>query len=315
MDGMVLSEFGDVSEFERLDQPKPEPEVGEIRVRVYATSVNPLDCRVRQEGASMGLSTPLILGYDASGVVDALGPGVESVEVGDEVFYTPELFEDGCYAEYNTVSAEIVARKPENLSHPEAAALPVAASTGWAALMKRGNLQLGERVLVHGAGGVGQQVVQIAAAAGAEVFVSASPQTTDIAERLGADTVVDYKSGDFVEAVEEETDGEGVDLVVDTVGGGLLEQSVEALAHRGRMVDIVGDPGDVGPTGKLANATVELLALTRTNETISAVRRLALREQIVPVIDSEYPLEEVGAAHQALQDGGVTGKIVLQIHE
>jgi uncharacterized protein (TIGR02300 family) len=154
-----------------------------------------------------------------------------------------------------------------------------------------------------------------AAAAGAEVFASASPQTTDIAEQLGADTVVDYKSGDFAEAIDEETDGKGVDLVIDTVGGGLLEQSIEALADHGRMVDIVGDPGDVGPTGKLANATVEFMALTRTKETITAVRRLALREQIVPVIDSEYPLEEVAAAHQALEEGGITGKIVLRIHE
>jgi NADPH:quinone reductase-like Zn-dependent oxidoreductase len=315
MKGMVLSEFGDVSVFERQDLPKPEPDVGELRVRVHATAVNPLDCRVRREGASMGLSTPLVLGYDASGVVDAVGPGVEDFEVGDEVFYTSELFEDGCYAEYNTVSEQIVARKPENLTHAEAAALPVVASTGWAALIERGDLQLGEQVLVHGVGGVGQQVVQIAAAAGAEVFASASPQTTDIAERLGADTVVDYRSGDFVETVDEETDGEGVDLVVDTVGGGLLEQSIEALADQGRMVDIVGEPGDVGPTGKLANATVEFMALMRTKETIAAVRRLALREQIVPVIDSEYPLEEVGAAHQALEEGGITGKIVLQIHE
>ncbi|MGM0717489.1 MAG: zinc-binding dehydrogenase, partial [Halobacteriota archaeon] len=285
---------------------------GELRVRVHATSVNPLDCRVRREGDSMGIATPIVVGYDASGVVDAVGPGVDSFEIDDEVFYTPELFVQGCYAEYNVVSAEIVADKPPELSHGEAAAMPVVAATAWAALIKRGGLELGDRVLVHGAGGVGQQVVQVAAAAGAEVYATASPETLEQAEALGAERAIDYRSDSFVDVIDAET-GDGVDLVVDTVGAGTLEESLPVIRPGGRMVDIVGDPGNIGPQAKLNNVGVEFMALERTTETITAVRRLIERGEIVPVIDSEYSLSEVAKAHEQLEAGGVTGKIVLTV--
>lgn len=308
MDAMVIPEFGGPDVFEVRDLPVPEPGPGEIRVRIRATSVNPLDCRVRREGESMGLSTPIVVGYDASGVVDAVGAGVEEFEAGDEVFYTPELFEQGCYAEYNVVSADIVEHKPESLSHAEAAALPVVAATAWSALIERGDLELGERVLVHGAGGVGQQVVQVAAAAGAEVYATASPATLERTESLGAERAIDYRSESFVDVLDTD-----VDLVVDTVGGGVLAESMAVIAPGGRMVDIVGDPGDVGPEGKLNNVGVEFMALERTAETMAAVRRLVERDEIVPVIDSEYPLSDVRNAHEQLEAGGVTGKLVLTV--
>lgn len=114
MKGIILSEFGDISIFEQRDLPRSESDVGQLRVRVHATAVNPLDCRVRREGASMRVSTPLVIGYDASGVVDAVGPSAGSFEVENEVFYTQKLFKDGCHAQYHTLSEQIVARKPEN---------------------------------------------------------------------------------------------------------------------------------------------------------------------------------------------------------
>lgn len=312
MRAMVIPEFGDPDVFEERELPVPEPGAGEFRVRVHATSVNPLDCRVEREGDSMGLETPIVVGYDASGVVDAVGPGVDEFEVGDEVFYTPELFDQGCYAEYNVVSAEIVADKPPGLSHEEAAAMPVVAATAWAALIERGGLELGDRVLVHGAGGVGQQVVQVAAAAGAEVYATTSPETLEQTEALGAERAIDYRSESFVDVIGEETE-DGVDLVVDTVGAGTLEESLAVIRPGGRMVDIIGDPGDIGPQGKLNNVGVEFMALERTEETITAVRRLVERGEIVPVIDSEYSLSEVAKAHEQLEAGGVTGKIVLTV--
>jgi NADPH:quinone reductase-like Zn-dependent oxidoreductase len=312
MRAMVIPEFGDPDVFEERDLPIPEPGPGELRVRVHATSVNPLDCRVRREGDSMGLETPIVVGYDASGVVDAVGAGVESFETGDEVFYTPELFEPGCYAEYNVVSADIVADKPPQLSHEEAAAMPVVGATAWAALVDRGGLELGDRVLVHGAGGVGQQVVQVATAAGADVYATASPETLAQTEALGAERAIDYRSESFVDVVGEETEA-GVDLVVDTVGGGTLEASMAVVRPGGRMVDIVGDPGDIGPQGKLNNVGVEFMALERTNEAITAVGRLLERGDIVPVLDSTYPLSDVAEAHERLEAGGITGKLVLTV--
>ena len=308
MDAMVIPEFGSPEVFEARDLPVPDPGPGEIRVRIHATSVNPLDCRVRQDGDSMGLSTPIVVGYDASGIVDAVGTGVEEFEPGDAVFYTPELFEQGCYAEYNVVSAKIVEHKPESLSHTEAAAIPVVAATAWSALIERGNLELGERVLVHGAGGVGQQVVQIAAAAGAEVYATASPETLDQTVALGAERAIDYRSESYVDVLNADAD-----LIVDTVGGGVLAESIAVIAPGGQMVDIVGDPGEIGPEGKLNNIGVEFMALERTAETMAAVRRLVERGEIVPVIDSEYPLSDVAAAHERLEAGGVNGKLVLTI--
>ena len=314
MRSMVIDSFGDTDVLEERDRPMPEPGPGEIRVRVHATSVNPLDCRVRREGDSMGLSAPMVVGYDASGVVDAVGAGVESVAEGDAVFYTPELFEDGCYAEYNVVPAHLVSRKPATLSHQEAAALPVAACTAWDALVERAGLEVGESVFVHGAGGVGQQIIQIAAAAGAEVYASASPETADIAERLGATDVVNYRTGDFTAVVSESTDGQGVDVIVDTVGGGLLAESFPILRPHGQMVDIVGDPGDIGNEAKLNNTTVSFMALTRGGDKMNAVRKLVERGQVQPVIDSVCPLSEAADAHERIQAGGVAGKIVLTVN-
>jgi NADPH2:quinone reductase len=304
-----LERFGGPAVLTPVERPRPEPGVGEVRVRVMATSVNPLDCRVRQDGAGM-VELPARLGYDVSGVVDALGPGVERFAVGDAVFYTPRLFEPGSYAEYHVEQAAIVAAKPPSLSHAEAASLPVVACTAWAALFDRAGVGLGDRVLVHGGGGVGSMAIQLAAAAGARPVCVTGAATLAQAERLGATLAVDYREGPFAERLAEEP---AFDVVLSTVGGSAPAESVELMAAGGTIVDVVGEAAGVGGPAKLRNVTVEFMALERARATLEAVADVVAAGQLEPVIDRVYPLAEVAQAHRDLEAGGRTGKLVLTV--
>jgi NADPH2:quinone reductase len=301
--------FGGPTVLTPVERPRPEPGVGEVRVRVMATSVNPLDCRLRQNGAGM-VELPARVGYDVSGVVDALGPGVERFAVGDAVFYTPRLFEPGSYAEYHVEQAGIVASKPPSLSHAEAASLPVVACTAWAALFDRAGVELGDRVLVHGGGGVGSMAIQLAAAAGARPVCVTGAATLAQAERLGAAAAVDYREGPFAEGLVDEP---AFDVVLSTVGGNAPAQSVELMAAGGTIVDVVGEAAGVAEPAKLRNITVEFMALERARSTLKAVAAAVAAGQLEPVIDRIYPLAEVAQAHRDLEAGGRTGKLVLTV--
>src|SRR6056297_2779330 len=205
MEAMVITDFGGTDVFERREVETPTPGASELLVRVHASSVNPVDTKIRQAGSWAGISPPTVIGYDVSGVVEAVGDEVTDFAEGDEVFYTPEIFgEEGSYAEYHTADESIVARKPETLSHEEAAALPLAAATAWEAIVERGDVDAGETVLVQGAGGVGAHAVQIAAASGGQVVATASPETVEQTEDLGAARAINYESEDFTEVLESE---------------------------------------------------------------------------------------------------------------
>ncbi|MEJ2634542.1 MAG: alcohol dehydrogenase catalytic domain-containing protein, partial [Calditrichia bacterium] len=189
MKAMVITGFGGPEVFKKTDLEKPVPGPNELLVKVYATSVNPVDYKIRKAGSWAGLELPAVIGYDASGVVEEIGPGVQDFRPGDEVFYTPEIFgKPGTYAEYHVVDEAIVARKPSNLTHEEAAGIPLAGGTAWDALMTRGLLMAGETVLIHGgSGGVGSLAVQIAKAAGAYVYTTCGDYSKDLVRKLGAD--------------------------------------------------------------------------------------------------------------------------------
>ena len=226
--------------------------------------MNPVDTKIRQRGGAYGIEPPVVLGYDVSGVVEAVGAGVEDLVEGDEVFYTPELNARGAYAEFHVAEAGIVVVKPHDLTHEEAAAIPLAACTAWQALVDRAGLELGETVLIHGGGGVGHFAVQIAHAAGARVVVVGNPEMEDALLDFGADLFVDYHEGDGVTAALDLSDGLGADVVFDTVGGDTLARSVGALAAYGRMVTIVGDAtGDFGAAYR-KNAAIYPMMMERS---------------------------------------------------
>lgn len=313
MKATQIKQFGGPDELREVEMDKPEPAPNQLLVKIHATSVNPVDYKLRQSGSWAGLKPPVILGADAAGVVDAVGDGVKDFEVGDEVFYTPEIFGNhfGTYAEYNTIDADIVAPKPEQLSFEEAASIPLAGGTAWDAMITRGLVEVGETVLIHGVGGVGSFAVQIAVASGARVLAVCSDYMVDKVKEYGA-IPINYKKQDFVEEVNNLTDGEGVDLVIDSVGGDTMTRCIPITKRFGRMVGIVGtDAGFNGAGPK--NITVHFLFLERERYKLEQLSRLVERGQITPLIDSVMDLSEVSEAHRKLQKGGVRGKIVLKV--
>jgi NADPH2:quinone reductase len=316
MKAMIITGFGGPEVFKAQELPEPHPQVNEVLVRVYATSVNPVDYKIRRAGSWAGVKPPAIIGYDVSGVVEAIGPGVHDFEVGDEVYYTPEIFTgQGSYAEYHVANEAVVAHKPSNLSYAEAASIPLAGGTAWDALITRAKLRAGETVLIHGGGGgVGSLAVQIAKAAGAYVFTTCGDYDFDLVKELGADRAIDYRAEDFAEVVRWETDNAGVDVVLDTVGGETLSKSIAVTRPFGRMVSIVNTRGSLDAANR-KNITLHFLFLPRARYKLDALRTLIERRQLKPVIDSVMSLSEVAKAHQKLEKGRVKGKIVLKVVE
>ncbi|MDB4896050.1 MAG: NADPH:quinone oxidoreductase [Firmicutes bacterium] len=314
MKAMVITAFGGPEVFEQRDVPKPEAGPGEVLVRVKATSINPLDYKIREAGAWAGVQPPAVIGYDVAGTVVAVGPGAQDFAPGDLVYYTPDVpGRGGSYAEFHVARQSIVASMPRNLSFEEAASIPLAGGTAWLALITRGQLHVGETVLIHaGAGGVGSLAVQIARAAGAYVFATCSPGNRDLVQELGAHRVIDYHSEDVTGVVLAETAGRGVDFTFDTVGGKTLEQSVAATRPHGRIVSVVSNTGNINDA-HFKNITVHFTFLERQRHTLDHLRPLLERGQIRAVIDSIMPLEEVAEAHRRVERGGVRGKVVLTV--
>lgn len=315
MRAIVLPRFGGPEVLELQDVPKPTPGPGEVLVRVIASGTNPVDAKIREAGTWAAIPLPAVIGYDASGVVEAVGPGVTDLAPGDEVFYTPQIFGNrlGTYAEYNVVAAAIVARKPSRVSHAEAAAVPLAGGTAYEAIVRRLAVQVGETVLIHGgAGGVGAFAVQLARAAGARVIATASARNLELLERLGAHVRVDYAAQDAAKVALRETGGRGVDAVFSTVGGDTIVRSLAATRPFGRLATILGVEGDLTPL-YLRNQTLHGVFLTRERPRLEALAQLLDAGQLTPVIDATLPLERVAEAHRRLDSGHGRGKIVLEV--
>ena len=318
MRAMVIPEFGGPELFEERDVERPEPGLGQVLVRVFASSVNPVDAKLRAAGSSRGLEAPMILGADVSGVVEEVGPGVTDLAPGDEVFYTPEVSgpdSNKAYAEYSAAAADIVAKKPASLTHEEAAAVPLAGGTAYEGIVRRLTIKVGETVLIHGgAGGVGSFAVQIAKASGARVLASAGSRNQETLKELGVDVAIDYTSEDVFEVTLDDTGGAGVDAVFDTVGGNLIAKSVQATRPFGRLASIISLQGDLTPAYRL-NQTIYGTYLTRERKRLKEMTRLIERGQIRPLVDQVLPLNEVGKAHERLDSGHGRGKVVLRVAE
>jgi NADPH2:quinone reductase len=313
MKTMIITAFGGPEVFQASDWPKPVPQATEVLVRVHAAALNAVDYKIRRAGSWAGVKPPAVLGYDAAGVVEAVGTCVKAFKPGDEVFYSPSIWGgQGSYAEYQVSDESIVALKPRNLSFVEAAALPLAGMTAWDAM---GFLkpQPGSTLLVHAAaGGVGSLAVQMAKAAGARVLGTCRSENQEMVKALGVDVAIDYRAEDFATAVLRETGGEGVDGVYDTVGGTILACSLVVIKPYGRAVSCVNSTGDLSSANS-RNLTVYFGFMERAKYKLDAIRVLVGRHQLSPVIDSVIPLSEVAAGHRRLEAGGVRGKIVLQL--
>jgi NADPH:quinone reductase len=312
MKAMVITRNGGPEVFELRDISMPEVGPNQLLVKVKATSVNPLDYKLRQTGA-FGYGAGSVLGFDVAGVVEKTGPGVTEFKPGDEVFYSPEVSGPGSYAQYHLTSAEIVVKKPAKLTFIEAAAVPLSGMTAWQGVVDRGGLKLGQRVLIHGAaGGVGSMAVQLAHAAGAYVFGTASPANAALVRSLGVDYVIDRTKEDFADVVTRETGGKGVDLVYDCHGGDLVARSIPVTKSMGNIITIVNPSGDLS-LGYRKNVSIHYEFMLRKRQTLQEIAVLLERGIIKPVIGKVMGLEQVAEAHMLVEKGGGFGKIVLTV--
>ncbi|MEU5093630.1 zinc-dependent alcohol dehydrogenase family protein [Streptomyces sp. NPDC020996] len=326
MRAVILHEFGTPLVLGEIDKPAPGP--GQALVRVGASGVNPLDTKIRAGKAAHARRTlPAVLGLDLAGVVEEVGPGVHGFAPGDEVFgMTGGVGAvQGSLAEYAAVDARLIARKPAALTLREAAALPLVFITAWEGLVDRARVHAGQKVLVHGgAGGIGHVAVQIARARGAEVFATASPARREVVERLGA-TPIDYTSSSVDEYVAKYTGGEGFDVVFDTVGGSVLDDSFAAVrTYTGHVVSALGwGTHSIAPLsfrGATYSGVFTLLPLLTGHgrehhgEIMGEAAALADAGALRPLLDPRhFTLADVADAHAAVESGTAQGKIVIDV--
>ncbi|HEY8943832.1 MAG TPA: zinc-binding dehydrogenase [Polyangiaceae bacterium] len=317
MRAVVLPRFGEPEVLEIRDVPRPQPGPGEVVVRVVASGTNPVEAKIRATGTWANLTLPAVIGYDAAGVVEELGAGVTELSVGDEVYYTPEVFGNphGTHAEYNVVAASIVAKKPASLGFVEAAGVPLAGGTAYEAIVRRLGVRLGDTVLIHGgAGGVGSFAVQIAKAAGARVLATAGSTNQALLHELGAEVPIDYTKQDPAEVALAETGGRGVDAVFDAVGGGLVASSIRAVRPFGQLATILPPSGDLGAL-YLRNQTLHGVFLTRERARLESLTKLIEAGHVRPIIAQVEPLDGVFEAHRRLDAGHGRGKIILRVSD
>lgn len=309
MRAMVTTAWGGPEVMALQEVERPEPGEGEVLVRVHAAGVNPVDWKTRRNGgllARRGVEPPVILGWDVSGVVEGLGPGVDAFAVGDEVFGLvrfPSL--GGAYAEYVSAPAAELARKPAGIDHAQAAALPLVGLTALQAFQKAG-LEGGQTVLVHAAaGGVGSVAVQIAKARGARVAGTASTANQELLVRLGVDVPIDYATQRFEELVSD------VDVVLDAVGGDVRERTWGVMRPGGILVSVVGPPKEGEPEAHGVRAAAMLVRAG--GEGMAELAELVGSGALTPVVGATHPLAEAAEAHRSLETGHASGKIVLTV--
>ncbi|MER0242453.1 NADP-dependent oxidoreductase [Streptomyces sp. HSW2009] len=291
--------------------PRPKPGLGEVLVRVRAAGLNPTDWKHRGlPGLFLG-EPPFVLGWDASGVVEAVGLGVTLFAPGDEVFgMVPYPYGVGTHAEYVTGPARAFAAKPASIDHVQAGALPLAALTAWQALVDTARVTAGQRVLVHAAaGGVGHLAVQIAKARGAEVIATASAPKHDFLRSLGADEVHDYRTTDLTEAVR------GVDVVLDSRGSEEALPGLRSLRRGGTLVSLRIDPGNPALLAEADRLGVRaaVMVVEDDHAGMAGIAALAADGRLRAEIAGTFDLADAARAHALGETGHTTGKLVLTV--
>lgn len=313
MHAIVQTRAGGPEVLHLVNAERPTPGPVEVLVEVHAAGVNPTDWKTRQRGRyAIGVTPPFSLGHDVSGVVAEVGPGVTRFRVGDEVYGMPGFPRPvGAYAEYVTAPPRHLARKPDNLTHVEAAAVPLAALTAWQALVDTAGVSAGQRVLVHAAaGGVGHFAVQIAKARGAHVIGTASAAKHDLLRDLGADELVDYRTTDFAADLRD------VDIVVDTIGGDYLARSLHTLRPGGSLVTLPSPDEDAVAALAAAEAAgfrAGFMLVEPDHTALEAITGLIEDGRLRVLVDSVFPLVAAAKAHELGESGRTTGKIVLDV--
>jgi NADPH2:quinone reductase len=330
MQALLMTAVGtpDVLQLQEIADPQITGAT-QVKVKLHAAGVNPIDTKLRQNGLLSTQALPAILGCDGAGEVVAIGADVKNVKVGDKVWFCHGGLglEPGCYAGYTVLDQRWVSAMPLTLSFAEAAAAPLVLITAWGALFDRGGLKAGQTVLIHaGAGGVGHVAIQLAKLHGARVITTVNDaKKAAFVQQLGADEVIYYQQQDFAVRTNALTDGKGADLVIDTVGAAVFKQSIAATAHFGRLITLL-DPGQLDLSeARLRNLLIgfELMLTPMLRQLDPArARQIAMLKQCAAWIDQgklqihvsqRFGLAHAAEAHALIEAGHVTGKLVLDI--
>lgn len=326
MRAMIIRKPGDYNVFEAAEMPEPTAGKGQVRIQVKATSINPLELKIREGVVAAGPDYPAILNADVGGIVDQVGEGVNHFKIGDTVIGCAGGLKgnQGALADLMVADERLITHAPTNLSLEEASVLPLVFMTAWTALVERCNIQPGEKVLIHGGtGGVGHVAIQLAKARGAQVYTTvSSDEKAAIAESLGADEVINYKQESVDDYKQRLTEGKGFPVVFDTVGGKSLDDSFAAASVNGRVVSInTRSSHDLSLLhGKSLTLHVVFRALPllmgigieAERSRLAALTQLVEAGQLKPLIaEKTFGIHQVADAHAYLDSGQAKGKILL----
>ena len=310
MKAVVATQPGGPEVLKYQDVPKPEPKDDEILVRVIAAAVNPVDTYVRQGkfGKRASNSGPLIIGYDIAGLVEKTGANAKKFKPGDAVYSYLSIMRGGGYAEFAVAKESETALKPKNISFVEAAAVPLAATTAWQALIDSAKIAKGQTVLIHGgSGGVGSFAIPIAKARGAKVIATASTAHQATLKQLGVDQAIDYTTTKFEDVVKD------VDVVLNCVRADALARSYGVVKKGGVIVSITDEPDQTecakhGITCSRMGAHPEATVLEELTKLIEAGK-------MKPIVSQTFPLSDANKAHEQIETRHTLGKIVLKVQK
>ena len=326
MRATIVPEFGGPDVLKLQDMPVPVAGENDLLVEVHACGLNPIDFKVRRGALAKGRQMPIILGFDVSGVVREVGKAVSGFQVGDEIYAAPSLARHGANAEFVCVDGRMAALKPKTLDHAHSAALPLVTITAWEAFLQRAKIQPGETILIHaGGGGVGHIAIQLAKLHGCRVLTTASSAASiELCRQCGADVIINYRDSDFVERVKQETNARGCPVILDAVGGETFNYSLDCLAPDGRLITCVGTPSDRIPQ-KLFRLSATLIFEFMGAPGIYGIRpeshgnilrsaaQLVDEGKLKPHVSRVLAFEQIAEGHRLLEDGHVTGKLVVQV--
>ncbi|WP_074269249.1 NADP-dependent oxidoreductase [Paraburkholderia phenazinium] len=332
MKAFVIDRYGRKSDVRAGDMPVPDLNEDDVLAQIHAAGVNPLDSKIRDGEFKLILPyrLPLILGNDLAGVVVRVGSRVRRLKPGDEVYARPPKDRIGTFAEFIAIEEVAVAFKPKALTMEEAASIPLVALTAWQALVEKGQLKKGQKVLIHaGSGGVGTFAIQLAKHLGAIVATTASAANAGLMKQLGADIVIDYKKDDFAAVLND------CDVVLDTQGGNTLERSLRVLKTEGKLIGIAGPPDPdfakqmgaslflntvmrflsypIRRAAKRRNVTYSFLFMRADGDQLGQIATLIDARAIRPVIDRIFPFNSTREALAFVEAGRSKGKVVIKI--
>jgi NADPH2:quinone reductase len=330
MQAQIITQFGDPSVFKLMEVAKPILKSGHVLLKIFATSVNPIDCKIRSGAvAAVAPEFPAILHGDVAGIVEEVASDVTNFKKGDEVFgYAGGVRGlGGALAEFMLADARLLAKKPQTLSMIEAAALPVVGITAWNALFTRAHLEKNHSVLIHGGvGGVGHIAVQLARWCGAKTYTTIlKTEDVALAKQFGADEVINAKEEDTEKYLHRLTNNRGFDVVFDTVGGTNLDRSLQASAVNGVVATTAArSTHDLSPMhnkGLSLHVVFVLLPLLNNigrethGETLAHLAQVVDQGKVKPLIDAhQFSLQDISEAHALLESGKAQGKVVVSIN-